>query len=351
MTVKPQTVVVAVPLGTEAIERLRAEAPPGIRIVHEPELLPSARWPGDHAGEDGFARTAKEQERWEALLRSADVLLGIPGDDPDGLAWAVRQCPQLSWLQATADGAGQILNASGLDDDELAGITITKATGIHDGPLAEFCLFGLLAFAKQLPRLLEDQRERRWTKRPVGELRGRTVLILGLGPIGLEVARLVKAFGMLTLGISRSGDCEADVLDEVHPTEELHGLLTRADALIVSLPLTEETRGLIDADALARLPEGATVVNVGRGAVIDETALIDALADGRLGGAALDVTAEEPPPPDSPLWTLENVLLSPHTAALTPGEDPRIVELFLRNLDAWQAGEQVAGIVDTRRRY
>lgn len=351
MSCPVSTVVVAVPLAPEAIEELVRRAPEGVRVVHEPELLPAARWPGDHVGEDGFARAPRQQERWETRLREADVLLGFPGDEPGGLAWAVRECPRLGWVQATADGVGQVVRASGLSDAELAGVTITKATGVHDGPLAEFCLFGLLAFTKQLPRLLEDRREHRWQKRPMGELRGRTVLLLGLGPIGLEVARLAQAFGMRTVGVSRSGTSDSHVLDAVHATGELDELLPECDALVSSLPLTDETRGLLDAGALGHLPAHAVVVNVGRGPVIDEEALVAALREGRLAGAALDVTAEEPPPDDSPLWTLENVLLSPHTAALTPAEDERIVALFVENLRRRLAGEPLAGRVDPRRAY
>ncbi len=352
MTTLPDlTVVVAVPLAPKAIEGLLRRAPEGVRVVHEPELLPAARWPGDHRGEEDFARSTEQQERWETLLREADVLLGIPGDEPEGLAWVIRGCPRLGWVQATADGAGQVVSASGLSAAELDGVVITKATGIHDGPLAEFCLFGLLAFAKQLPRLLQDRREHRWQKRPVGELRGRTLLLLGLGPIGLEVARLARAFGMRTVGVSRSGTSASDVLDAVHATGELAELLPGCDALVSSLPLTGETRGLLDAEALGRLPEQAVVVNVGRGPVIDEEALVAALREGRLTGAALDVTAEEPPPDDSPLWTLDNVLLSPHTAALTPAEDERIVALFTENLVRWLAGEPLAGRVDPWRAY
>lgn len=345
------TVLITVPLTPGAVDALLRRAPEGVCVRHTPELLPAARWPGDHRGAEDFTRTRDQQERWEALLREADVLLGIPGDAPDGLAWAVRECPRLRWVQATAAGAGQTIAASGLSAEERERVVITKATGIHAGPLAEFCLFGLLAFAKQLPRLLEDRREHRWQKRPVGELRGKTVLLLGLGPIGLEVARLARAFGMRTVGVSRSGASTADVLDAVHATSELAGLLPGCDALVSSLPLTDATRGLLDADALGRLPEHAVVVNVGRGAVIDEEALVAALRDGRLAGAALDVTAEEPPPDESALWTLENVLLSPHTAALTPAEDQRLVALFVENLGRWQAGEPLAGRVDEQRSY
>ncbi len=343
--------VVAVPMGTRPVERLGRELAPEVQVVQDLELLPAARYPGDHRGAASFVRSPEQQRRWEALLGEADVLLGFPGDRPEGLAWAVRHCPRLCWVQATADGVGQQVRASGLTEAELARVEITKATGIHAGPLAEFCLFGLLAFAKDLPRLRADQRTHRWESRPVGELAGRTVLILGLGPIGQEVARLAKAFGMRTVGVSRSGATAGDALDETHPTEALGELLGNTDALVVTLPLTDATRGLVDGEVLGRLRRGAIVVNVGRGEVVDEPALLRGLADGHLGGAALDVASREPPAHDSPLWVLENVLLSPHTAALTPSEDERICALFARNLRHFLAGEELEGSVDVSDGY
>jgi phosphoglycerate dehydrogenase-like enzyme len=173
---------------------------------------------------------------------------------------------------------------------------------------------------------------------PVDELRDTTVLVVGLGEIGREVARLAEAFGMRVLSVRRS---EGN-LDE---------LLPQADAIVVTLPLTDETRGLIDRSRIARMREGAVFVNVGRGAVVDEEALIDALESGRLRGAALDVFAHEPLPPTSPLWDLENVIVSPHTAALSVRENERVVELFAENLRRYLAGEELLSRINVSLFY
>src|SRR5262249_29388767 len=161
-----------------------------------------------------------------------------------------------------------------------------------------------------------------WDHYPVGELTGKTVLVVGLGEIGREVARLAEAFGMRVLAVRRTADAHTA------GPEQLPELVAEADAVVVTLPLTDETHGLIGRAELARMRDGAILVNVGRGAVVDEEALVEALASGKLAGAALDVFAEEPLPASSPLWELENVILSPHTAALSIKENERIVELF-----------------------
>ena len=210
-----------------------------------------------------------------------------------------------------------------------------SSAGVHATPLAEWAIFGILAFTKGLPQLQADQRARRWADHfPVRELRGSTVLVVGLGEIGRETARLAEAFGMDVLSVRRrEGDLDA--------------LLPRADAVVVTLPLTEETRGLLGRDRIARMRDGAIFVNVGRGAVVDEDALADALRSGKLAGAALDVFTHEPLPPESPFWELDNVILSPHTAALSFHENERIVELFADNLRRYLAGEELRSPIRT----
>jgi phosphoglycerate dehydrogenase-like enzyme len=210
---------------------------------------------------------------------------------------------------------------------------------------------GLLALTKDLPRLQADQRAHHWDHYPVAELHGRTLLILGLGAIGTEVARLAKAFGMHTIGINRGGTSDTPHVDEAHMTNDLHELLERADALVVTLPLTDETTGMLDARAIGHLKPDAVLVNVGRGKIIDEPALVQALREQRLRGAALEVFATEPLPDDSPLWDLPDVLISPHTAALSLHENERIVELFCKNLRRYGRGEQLLDRVDTKLFY
>jgi phosphoglycerate dehydrogenase-like enzyme len=344
------TVAIATPLEAELVDEIRA-AVAGIEVLHEPDLLPARRYPGDHRGVAGFRRDAPAERRWQALLVRAEVLYGLPGDSPAGLAAAVRGNPRLRWVQGTAAGTGEQVAAAGLSADELERVMVTSASGVHVGPLAEFCMLGLLAFTKDLPRLRADRQARRWAHRPVAELRGGTLLILGLGAIGTEVARLARAFGMRTLGVNRRGRSDSPHVDEVHAPDRLDDLLGRADAVVVTMPLTAETRGMLDERAIARIRPGAILVNVGRGGVVDEAAMIQALRSGRLAGAALDVFATEPLPADNPLWDLPNVLISPHTAALSVREDERIVELFEENLRRYLRGEDLLNRVDTTLFY
>jgi phosphoglycerate dehydrogenase-like enzyme len=322
------TVVIATPVEGELVERLRA-VDDRLDVRFEPDLLPPPRYPSDHAGDPSFTRSPEQEARFDALTAEAEILFGFPREDPDQLARVVRRAPKLRFVQATFAGAGQQLAAAQLTREELDRIAFASSSGVHATPLAEWALFGILAFTKGFPRLLADKQARRWDHYPVDELPGATLLVVGQGAIGAEVARLGAAFGMQVCGVRRGrGD-----LDE---------LLPRADAIVVSLPLTDETRGLIGRGRIARMKDGAIFVNVGRGGVVDEPALIDALQSGKLRGAALDVFAEEPLPPESPLWGLENVILSPHTAALSVQENARIVELFAENLRRYLAGEELA---------
>jgi phosphoglycerate dehydrogenase-like enzyme len=342
-------VAIATPLEPELVERIAA-VDDRVEVLYEPELLPPPRFPSDHRGNPSFRRDADGQARWEELLASADALFGLPGDSAEGLRDVVRRSERLRWVQGTAAGAGEQLAAAELTPAELERVALTTSAGVHAVPLAEFALFGLLAFAKGLPRLERDKSERRWGHYTVDELRGRTVLVLGLGGIGREVVRLASAFGMRTVGIRRTAG-EVPHLDELHPPARLRELLPDADAVVVTLPITKATLELLDREALALLPPHAVLVNVGRGAVVDEEALADALREGRLRGAALDVFAQEPLPPESPLWELPNVLLAPHTAALSVHENERIVELFCDNLRRYLRGDELRNRVDPEHYY
>jgi phosphoglycerate dehydrogenase-like enzyme len=327
------TVVIATPVEEQLVERLRA-VDERLEVLFEPELLPQPRYPSDHVGEAGFERTAEQQARFTALVARAEVLFGYPREDPAQIAWAVRTAPGLRFVQAVFAGAGQQLAAAGLSRAELDRILWTSSSGIHATPLAEWSILGILALTKELPRMLADKAARRWDHYPLDELRGTTLLVAGLGEIGREVARLGGAFGMHVLSVTRS---EGDI-DE---------LLRQADSVVITLPLTAETRGMFDRRRLRSMRRGAILVNVGRGAVVDERALAEALRDGHLRGAALDVYVEEPLSPDSPLWELDNVILSPHTAAFSSRENARIVELFADNLRRYLAGEELRSRIRT----
>jgi len=344
------TVAIVTPIDPELVEPIRAVAD-NLEVLYEPGLLPPVRYPGDHQGVEEFTRDADAERRWQELLASAEVLFGLPGDSPAGLTAVVRDNPRLRWVQGTAAGTGEQVKAARLTEEELERVVITSASGVHVGPLAEFCLMGLLQFTKDVPRLQTDQRAHHWDHYPVAELRGGTLLVLGLGAIGTEVARLAKAFGMHTIGVNRRGVSDSPHVDEVYASDRLHEVLARSDAVVVTLPLTEETRGMLDAQALQRIKPDAILVNAGRGGVIDEPALVQALRDQRLKGAALEVFATEPLPTDSPLWDLPNVLISPHTAALSVHENERIDELFTENLRRYLRGDELLSRVDPKLFY
>jgi len=176
-------------------------------------------------------------------------------------------------------------------------------------------------------------------------------VVLGVGAIGSRIVQLAKAFGTYVIGINSSGKQPDALVDEYFASDRLVEVAPRADVLVITLPETPDTIGMVDAGVLAALPSGAILVNVGRGRVVDESALVELLRAGRLAGAALDVTAQEPPAPGSPLWELPNVILSPHTAALSPHEDERIVELFIDNVRRLDDGQPIRNRITAARRY
>ena len=229
------------------------------------------------------------------------------------------------------------LTSAGLDRvDEGAvrerGIVLRGARGVYSGPMAEFALCGVLQLYKRASFFRDSQRARRWEKRrDLLELRGREVLILGCGSVGTACAGAFSALGCRVTGVDLFPR-QDPAFAEVQPLSELDGALERADVLILTLPLTGETRGLLGAGRLGRMKPGAVVVNVSRGPVADEAALTDALLDGRLGGAVLDVFETEPLPPDSPLWAMENVILTPHNSFVGDGNPARLSACILENL-------------------
>ena len=340
-------VLIASPLEAELAARIQA-ADPRAEVLFEPDLLPPARYPGDHLGDPSFARDTEGEVRWRNLLDRAEVLFGVPGDSTEGLAEAVNGIPGLRWVHATSAGAGEQVRKAGLSPEALKRVVITTSSGVHAVPLAEFAILGLLAMAKELPRLVEDQRARIWPeiRRPLRELAGQTLFLVGLGEIGREVARLGKAFGMRTVGFRRTEGPPPEWVDEVHGPQRLAELAGQADAMVVSLPMTEQTAGLIDRATIGRLPASCIFVNVGRGGVVDEPALTDALRERRIAGAVLDVFATEPLPADSPLWTLPNVLITPHAVAVSPRENERITELFCDNLRRYLDGRPLRNVVE-----
>ncbi|MBX6342172.1 MAG: D-2-hydroxyacid dehydrogenase [Thermomicrobiaceae bacterium] len=233
---------------------------------------------------------------------------------------------------------------------------MTTASGVHARPLAEFVFMALLAHVKELPRLQREQRARRWERFCSDELDGKTMAIVGPGRIGRQVAEIARCFGMRVLAMARDSRPErasALGVDEVYPRERLHDMLDQADVVVLSCPHTPETEGLIDRTAFDAMRPGVLFVNIARGQVVDEAALIDALRSGKIAFAALDVFATEPLPPESPLWDLPNVLINPHSASTAYSENAKITDIFCHNLRCFLEGrvDEMRNVLDKARMY
>ena len=339
-------VVVATPLAEqhcELIERLE----PRIDLIRDQSLYPPMRHPADFSGDPSFRRTPTQQQQFEDMVDSAEALYGIPDVDPDALRRTADANPGLRWVHTMAAGGGGQVKDAGLSEDQLSRIVFTTSAGVHGGPLAEFAVFGLLAGAKDLGRLLAQQHDRRWTGRwEMGQVSEMTVLVVGLGGIGQEVVKKLAGLGATVIGTSRHG-APVDHVDRLIQVDDIASTVPEVDAIVLTLPGTAATEKLIGADVFAAVKPGTILVNVGRGTVVDEDALLPALRDGRIGFAALDVFATEPLPESSPLWAEPNVLVSPHTAALNSAEDRLIAELFAANATRLLDGDELVNVVDT----
>ena len=339
-------VVVATPLAEELCE-LVERLEPRIDLIRDQSLYPPMRHPADFGGDPSFSRSPEQQQTFESMIDSAEALYGIPDVDSAALQRTVDANPNLRWVHTMAAGGGGQIKAAGLTPDQLSKIIFTTSAGVHGGPLAEFAVFGVAAGAKDLSRLLAQQRQHSWTgrweMRQISEL---TVLVVGLGGIGAEVARRLSALGATVVGTSRHNRPVPHV-DRLITTDDLAAEVPEVDAIVLTLPGTAATEKLIGEKVLAAVRPGTILVNVGRGTVVDEDALLPALRDGRIGFAALDVFATEPLPATSPLWDEPNLLVSPHTAALNAAEDRLIAELFAGNATRLLDGGELQNRVDT----
>jgi phosphoglycerate dehydrogenase-like enzyme len=339
-------VVVGTAQTAENIELLRTREP-RLDVVFEPDLLgkPSDNWMVRHE------RTAEEQTRFDALVDTADVLFGVPDHSGAALGRTVAANPGLRWVHTIPAGGGQQVKAAKLDDDALARIVFTTSAGVHAEPLAEFAVFGVMAGAKLLPYLRTAQIRHEWAPRRVMPLApDLTVAVVGLGAIGRLTASKLSGLGYRVVGVHRRA-VEVPGVAQVYLTDKFAEVAATVDAIVLALPGTAATQGMLSRTVLEAIKPGATVVNVGRGSTVDEPALVNALQDGRVGFAALDVTAVEPLPTDSPLWDLPNVLISPHTAAISVHEARLITELFARNATALLDGLPLENVVNTVEFY
>ena len=327
------TVVIAMTIPEAILSRFRAEFPE-VRFVV----------PGEGTHDDSVTARATPTED---DVKNADAIIGweLPLD-------LLNAATRLHWMHA---------GGAGVERYELAhiaarGVMLTNSSGVSAPNMAEHVLGMMIAVTRRFPRLLRAQTRREWrdqaTHREVGELLGQTVLIAGIGEIGCAVAQRAAAFGMRVNGLRRRADAPLPAgFDRVFAIGDLSTALADADHVVVTLPNTPSSRGLFDAAAFAAMKPGAAIYNVGRGPVIDTTALIAALESGHLGGAGLDVTDPEPLPTDSPLWDMENVLITAHTSGATPRYWERQADLIAENIRRIQRGDAPRNLVDLEAGY
>lgn len=282
------------------------------------------------SADDGI-ETATTAAESRAAIGDADVVLTVrPVSEglPDGAA--------PDWVQTLNSG----VDSYDLDGLAARGTAVTNAAGVAANPIAEQVLGYMLTFERRIHTgIRQQEREGTWRKYSAGELRGKTLGVVGVGAIGTRVAELAAGFDMEVIGTKRTPETAPDVVDEAHPPSGLPELLVRSDYVVLACPLVEATRGLIGREELMAMGSDAVLVNVARGEVVDEAALETALQQGRIRGAALDVFEEEPLPADSPLWDLPNVVVTPHMAGSTPKYADRIGALFAENYERYVDGD------------
>jgi phosphoglycerate dehydrogenase-like enzyme len=259
---------------------------------------------------------------------------------------ALPRARRLRWIQLTSAGAEQLLPGRAL----LDGIAVTNTRGIHADLMADYALATMVMLHWDFPRFFADQQARRWAPRLALPLAGQTLAVVGAGAIGGEIARRAAACGLHVLAVKRTPGAVEGAAEVVTP-DALHGVLGRADFVVLVVPQTAATRGLIDEAALRAMRPTAHLINIARGSVVDGAALVRALREGWIAGAALDVFDEEPLPAESPLWALPNALITPHVAGEPADYARRVADVFVDNLARLRRGEPLRNRVDFERGY
>jgi D-2-hydroxyacid dehydrogenase (NADP+) len=266
----------------------------------------------------------------------------------------LKEAKKLKWIHSTAAGVAQLMYPELRD----SGILVTNPSGIFSVPMAEHTMGLLLALARNFPDSVRQQDQSRWSQQDLWdkpqhltELNGQVLLIVGYGSIGRELARRAKAFDLRIWGVTRSGQGGLAYAERIVPASQLDEVLPLADFVVISAPETPATKHLMGAPQLARMKPGARLINVARGSLLDESALVRSLTSGALGGAALDVAETEPLPPESPLWKAPNLFITPHTSAVSDRLWHRQTSLFMELLERWFDGREMFNRVDFSRGY
>jgi phosphoglycerate dehydrogenase-like enzyme len=261
----------------------------------------------------------------------------------------LERCPGLMWVHSATAGVERVLTPTALE----RGIAITNARGVFSDPIAEYVLMMILSVSRRLPQLTELQRERIWQPLEGREMADLTIGVVGLGSIGRRVAELALTFGARVIATRRQADADSGLPPdaEVLAAAQLPELMSRSDFIVLALPLTSGTEGMFDDALLASAKPGAWLINVARGALVDDRALLRAVREGPLGGAVLDAFRDEPLPPDSPFYSAPNVVVTPHTSWSSGRVLDRSIGLFCENLGRFQLGQPLLNLVDPRAGY
>lgn len=280
----------------------------------------------------------KGKEVTPDMIEKAEIIYGWPREDQLKLA------KNLKWLQLPSAGADGYTEKENYYNQD---IRLTNSSGVYGIPIAEHAFGMILSYNRHLQEYAYNKAAKKWNRRyDPKDFYGSTVGIIGLGDLGREIAKRAKAFGATVLAVKRTVTKAPEYVDHLYPLEEIEEVLTRADYLVLTLPITPKTQGMITEDRLRLMKPDALLVNVGRGAVIDQEALIKALSEGWIGGAALDVTEPEPLPEDSPLWELPNVILTPHASGFSPSNAQRKFEIFYKNLICYLENRPLQNQID-----
>jgi len=287
----------------------------------------------------------RDKERWLHRVQEAEIIIGWRRMFEET---CLRPETKLRWVQSWSAG----VDTFPLDRMAELGIHLTTTSGIHAYPISETILAMMLGFTRNLHIYARNQIAGRWVRTdPLLEMHGKTAGIIGFGAIGEETARLCKAFGMRVLGVRLSGRPSPNA-DEMYDVSGLDQVLAESDYVIVTLPLTRETRRMFGREQFARMKKSAMFINIGRGGLVDEQALVEALHSGEIAGAGLDVFETEPLPEDSPLWSMDNVIITPHTAGGSSLYHERAFEIALKNLRSYlQTGMPSVNLVDYVKQY
>ncbi len=288
-------------------------------------------------------RCARDFNALRAALPGAEVILGW-NFRADDLAPAFERADRLRWIQWGGAGVDATLFPALVESD----VTLTNVRGVFDQPMAEYALGMILAFAKDFRGSYDRQRERRWSYRLHERIAGTKALVVGAGSIGRAIARTLRAAGIKVEGVGRTARDGDPDFGRVHGDEDLNRALGSADWVVLITPLTERTRGMFDASRLAAMKPTARFFNLGRGALVDEPALIAALDNGVIAGAGLDVFTEEPLPAESPLWGMENVFVSPHMSGDYHGHKQAVADVFIENFRRFRTGAPLVNVIDKR---